>query len=74
MLASRHFIVIIWAVIFVTLSKGVQSGIEKVSKLAMPLLIGLFLVITFRGLSLEGASLGLNHFFTPDCRTKECNR
>ncbi|RXT08081.1 sodium-dependent transporter [Ammoniphilus sp. CFH 90114] len=59
-------LVIVWAIVFFTLYKGIKSGIERISKIVMPLLILLFLIITFRGLSLEGATLGLNHFFTPD--------
>ncbi|WP_134699147.1 sodium-dependent transporter [Ammoniphilus sp. YIM 78166] len=59
-------LVIVWSIVFITLYKGIKSGIERVSKFVMPLLIFLFLIITFRGLSLEGAAMGLNHFFTPD--------
>lgn len=59
-------LIIVWGIVFITLYKGIKSGIEKISKFVMPLLILLFLVITFRGLSLEGAAMGLNHFFTPD--------
>ncbi|MBP1933714.1 sodium-dependent transporter [Ammoniphilus resinae] len=55
-----------WGIVFITLYKGVKTGIEKLAKFAMPLLIFLFLIITFRGLTLEGAVIGLNHFFTPD--------
>ena len=45
---------------------GVQKGIEKVSKLLMPILLLLILVLCARSLTLEGASKGLAYLFHPD--------
>lgn len=59
-------LIAVWAIIYVVLSGGVKGGIEKANKIFMPLLIVLILVITFRGVSLEGAIDGLNYFLTPD--------
>ena len=45
---------------------GVQKGIERFSKIFMPLLALLLVVLIFRGLTLEGASKGLRFLFVPD--------
>ncbi|WP_404461901.1 sodium-dependent transporter [Sutcliffiella horikoshii] len=45
---------------------GVQSGIEKASKVLMPLLFIIFMVLLVRSLTLEGASKGILYFLQPD--------
>ncbi|MGK9477149.1 sodium-dependent transporter [Melioribacter sp. OK-6-Me] len=45
---------------------GVQKGIERGSKIMMPMLFILMLIIMVRGLTLEGASKGLAYLFNPD--------
>ncbi len=45
---------------------GVQSGIERVTKLLMPLLIGLLLLLAVRAFTLPGASEGLSYYLRPD--------
>ncbi|ART76008.1 sodium-dependent transporter [Sutcliffiella horikoshii] len=45
---------------------GVQSGIEKASKVLMPLLFIIFMVLLVRSLTLEGASEGILYFLQPD--------
>lgn len=45
---------------------GVQKGIEKGSKIMMPLLFILLIGLMVRGLTLEGASKGLEYLFNPD--------
>ncbi|MBR4465042.1 sodium-dependent transporter, partial [bacterium] len=45
---------------------GVQKGIERFSKIFMPLLALLLIALIFRGLTLEGASKGLRFLFVPD--------
>lgn len=47
-------------------SRGVQKGIEKASKVMMPLLFIIFLIIIFRSLSLENALQGVVYFLKPD--------
>ena len=45
---------------------GVEKGIERVSKLLMPILVVLLLVLCVRSLTLDGASAGLAYLFQPD--------
>lgn len=45
---------------------GVQKGIELGSKIMMPLLFLLLIGIMIKGLTLEGASKGLDYLFNPD--------
>ncbi len=45
---------------------GVQKGIENVSKVLMPLLVLLVLVLCVRSLTLPGAGKGLEYLFSPD--------
>ena len=45
---------------------GVKSGIEKVSKILMPMLVVLLLVLMGKSLTLEGAQKGLDFLFKPD--------
>ena len=45
---------------------GVQSGIEKASKILMPVLFILFIILLFRSLTLEGAWEGIVFFLQPD--------
>ena len=45
---------------------GVQSGIERVTKLMMPALIALLLVLAGRAVTLPGAAEGLAYYLRPD--------
>jgi NSS family neurotransmitter:Na+ symporter len=45
---------------------GVQSGIERVTKVMMPVLIGLLLILAIRAASLPGAAEGLAYYLRPD--------
>ena len=45
---------------------GVQKGIEKTSKLMMPLLFVLIILIGLRSITLPGAKAGLDYLFKPD--------
>lgn len=45
---------------------GIGGGIERASKLLMPLLFGLLLVMVVRSLTLDGAGAGLRFFLVPD--------
>ncbi len=49
--------------------RGVSGGIEKVSKLLMPLLLVILVAIVIRSLTLEGASEGLSFMLTFDFST-----
>ncbi|WP_026829781.1 sodium-dependent transporter [Exiguobacterium antarcticum] len=46
--------------------RGVQAGIEKMSKIMMPLLFVCFIILVVRSLTLEGASEGVRFFIEPD--------
>lgn len=65
----------IWPVIFqllflgltaLVISFGVQKGIEKISKILMPVLFILLLLMVVRSLTLPGAREGLHFLFHPD--------
>ena len=45
---------------------GVRSGIERVTKLMMPALISLLLILAIRAVSLPGAVAGLSYYLKPD--------
>ncbi|MCX7611552.1 MAG: sodium-dependent transporter [Ignavibacterium sp.] len=45
---------------------GVQKGIEKGSKIMMPLLFILLIIVMIRGITLEGSDEGLAFIFHPD--------
>ncbi len=47
-------------------SRGVSGGIEKFSKILMPVLFGILLLLLLRSLTLKGASAGLVYYLKPD--------
>ncbi|MCI9361533.1 MAG: sodium-dependent transporter [Hungatella sp.] len=61
---------ILWHLVFMAITTGVCyfgiGGIEKASKIMMPLLFVLLLVIIGRSVTLPGAGKGLEFMFTPD--------
>lgn len=59
-----HFVFIIISMLIVY--RGVQGGIEKGSKIMMPLLFLLLIILLFRGVTLDGAEQGLAFLFEPD--------
>jgi len=54
------------AITAVVISLGVQKGIEKISKILMPVLFLLLLLMVVRSLTLPGAKEGLRFLFHPD--------
>jgi NSS family neurotransmitter:Na+ symporter len=46
--------------------KGVQNGIEKYSKILMPMLLVILVVLAIRSITLPGAKEGLSFLFHPD--------
>jgi len=48
------------------LALGVKDGVERVSKMGMPLLFILLLVLIARSLTLPGAAAGLRYYLLPD--------
>nr|WP_312576391.1 sodium-dependent transporter [Sedimentibacter sp.] len=62
---------IIWMLIFLALNvvivaKGIKGGIEKASKVLMPTLFVLLILISIRSITLEGAGAGLEFLFKPN--------
>jgi len=55
-----------WGICWVVLFNGVKKGIEAASKIFMPLLFVMILIITVRAVTLEGSLEGLNWMFKPD--------
>ena len=64
--ASSCYLVIFGIATMAIILCGVQKGIEGVSKVLMPILILLLLVLCVRSLTLPGASKGLQYLFNPD--------
>ncbi|MBQ8046451.1 MAG: sodium-dependent transporter [Prevotella sp.] len=62
---------VFWTVAFILLThwvvvRGVRNGIEKASKLLMPMLLFLLIVIVIAGCSLPGAAEGVRFLLAPD--------
>lgn len=47
-------------------ARGVKNGIERWSKILMPMLLAIMVVLCIKSLTLEGAADGLRFFFHPD--------
>lgn len=59
-------VLLTWLFIYAILMRRVPKGIELVSKVFIPLLIVLLVIIVVRGLTLPGAADGLDVLFSPD--------
>ena len=57
---------VILALVALVLIMGIRKGIERVSKIGMPLLFLLLLVLIARSLTLPGAGEGLRFYLVPD--------
>jgi len=67
---SGSFRPLLWQMTFMLLTAGVvlagvQKGIEKFTKILMPLLLILIILVCVRGLSLPGSEKGLRFLFEP---------
>jgi NSS family neurotransmitter:Na+ symporter len=56
------FMIVTMSIVFA----GVQKGIERGSKIMMPVLLILLIILMIKGISLEGASQGLEFLWYPD--------
>ncbi|PLX13552.1 MAG: sodium-dependent transporter, partial [Marinilabiliales bacterium] len=68
---SSTFRPLLWQFVFMGLTawivfSGVKDGIEKYTKILMPLLFVLIVIMCVRSLTLDGASKGLEFLFKPD--------
>ncbi|WP_084472046.1 sodium-dependent transporter [Haloglycomyces albus] len=57
---------VIWLIVGIVIVAGVRKGIELSNRIFMPLLIAMFGVLVVQALTLDGATDGLDAFFTPD--------
>lgn len=57
---------LLWLLVFAVMSLRVNKGLEWANKIAIPLLVVMFLALVVRALFLPGAAEGLNALFTPD--------
>ena len=62
---------VMWQALFIFLTgfvvfKGVKNGIEKYSKILMPTLLVILIVLGIRSVTLPGAKEGLSFLFNPD--------
>jgi len=62
-------LILVWVIVLGILFAGVKKGIEMSTKIMIPLLVFLFLIIVIRAVTLNGAMEGLNQFFKPDWST-----
>ncbi|MBD8513912.1 sodium-dependent transporter [Photobacterium sp. WH77] len=58
--------IIAWGITFAAIFTGVKGGIERASKIMMPLLFLMVLALIARVIFLDGALNGLNYLFQPD--------
>lgn len=70
-ISSNTFNVLFWNLVIISITSlivisGVKDGIEKYSKILMPLLLITLIVLVFRSVTLEGAKSGLDFLFKPD--------
>ena len=61
-----QFLLVFSLLVLLVILGGVQKGIENVSKILMPVLVVLILVLCVRSLTLPGAVKGLEYLFSPD--------
>ncbi len=54
------------AVTSIVVWRGVSGGIERVSKILMPVLLGLLILLAIRSVTLSGAGAGLEFYLAPD--------
>jgi len=68
---SNPWLPIFWQVVFMIITVavvlgGVKNGIERYSKILMPLLLVLLVILAARSMTLDGASKGIEFLFSPD--------
>lgn len=66
--STELFFLIFAAIVMVIIYAGVQNGIERVSKLMMPILVVLAFVIAIYSMTRPGAAAGIRYFLVPNFR------
>lgn len=69
--SSDPVICLVWMLIMLgatgfVVARGVEKGIEQYSKILMPILLVLIIVVCVRSVSLDGASDGISFLLSPD--------
>ena len=59
-------LIFIWFINWLVVYRGVQKGIELANKILMPTLFVLIVILVAWAMTLEGASVGLKAYLTPD--------
>ena len=60
------FHLIFMALTMFIIAKGIRNGIDKYSKILMPVLLGMILLVVVRSVTLPGAMEGIRWYLTPD--------
>ena len=60
------FIIALWIIVWFISHRDLESGLGKVSKVLVPLLFVVMVLIVIFSLTLPGASIGLSALYTPD--------
>lgn len=68
---ANPWLPIFWQVVFMALTVavvfgGVKNGIERYSKILMPLLLVILVILAVRSMTLDGAAEGIRFLFQPD--------
>lgn len=59
-------VAVVWAMVLFIMYGGIRKGVELANKICIPLLVIMFTIMVIKAVNLEGASQGLNAFFTPN--------
>ncbi len=59
-------LLVVWFLNWVVIVRGLQKGMELFSKLLMPILAILAVILVIRGVTLPGASIGISAYLKPD--------
>lgn len=66
-------ILVILGITTYVISKGVQGGIERWSKILMPILFALIIFLAIRSITLQGAKTGISYYLLPDFSKLDAN-
>jgi NSS family neurotransmitter:Na+ symporter len=59
-------LIVIWVINWTIVYRGVRKGIELANKIFMPMLFVLTAILVFWSINLDGASIGIKAYLTPD--------